>query len=174
VIDLKDHFSLDATGDIESVFLIAKSNCAFVNYKGEDACVAAVTRFHDSRFHGVRLVCRLRKGVTVPGSSQPPPAQPAVNNNTFTARDDASVLHSAEDRDGPASFARKRPRVPERFFIVKSLTVEDLEGSRQSGVWATQTHNEVTLNEAYDVSSLFSWAFLSWPLLTNFYAVVCG
>jgi hypothetical protein len=162
VIDLKDHFSLDATGDIESVFLIAKSNCAFVNYKGEDACVAAVTRFHDSRFHGVRLVCRLRKGVTVPGSSQPPPAQPAVNanNNTaFTAREDASVLHSAEDGGGPESPARKRPRVPERFFIVKSLTVEDLEGSRQSGVWATQTHNEVTLNEAYDVSFLFFWAF---------------
>ncbi|CRG89850.1 hypothetical protein PISL3812_06889 [Talaromyces islandicus] len=142
VIDLKDHFSRDATGDIESVFLIAKSNCAFVNYKSEEACAAAVTRFHDSRFHGVRLVCRLRKGVTVPGS-------PNTNTN-FTAPEDASTLHSAADGDGTANPGQKRPRVPERFFIVKSLTVEDLEGSRQSGVWATQTHNEVTLNEAYE------------------------
>lgn len=159
MIDLKDHFSRDATGDIESVFLIAKSNCAFVNYKSEDACAAAVTRFHDSRFHGVRLVCRLRKGVTVPGSSQPPPAPslPAANSNiNLTVPEDASLLHSATDGDDTASPARKRPRVPERFFIVKSLTVEDLEGSRQSGVWATQTHNEVTLNEAYEVSFLFA------------------
>jgi RNA recognition motif-containing protein len=152
VIDLKDHFSRDATRDIESVFLIAKSNCAFVNYKSEEACAAAVTRFHDSRFHGVRLVCRLRKGVTVPGSSQPPPASSPNPNLNFTAPE-------AADGDGTASPTRKRPRVPERFFIVKSLTVEDLEGSRQSGVWATQTHNEVTLNEAYEVSFVFSHTF---------------
>ena len=33
VIDLKDHFSREATRDIESLFLISKSNCAFVNYR---------------------------------------------------------------------------------------------------------------------------------------------
>src|SRR6201996_5238392 len=62
IIDLKDHFAREATEDIESVFLISKSNCAFVNYKTEASCAAAMTRFHDSRFQGVRLVCRLRRG----------------------------------------------------------------------------------------------------------------
>ncbi|KAF6225948.1 hypothetical protein HO173_012671 [Letharia columbiana] len=61
ISDLKDHFSKDATKDIESVFLISKSNCAFVNYRSEGACAAAMSRFHDSRFQGVRLVCRLRR-----------------------------------------------------------------------------------------------------------------
>ncbi|KAH0394696.1 hypothetical protein KCU89_g11092, partial [Aureobasidium melanogenum] len=52
---LKDHFSREATKDIESLFLISKSNCAFVNYRTEAACAAAMVRFHDSRFQGVRL-----------------------------------------------------------------------------------------------------------------------
>src|SRR3954471_10827909 len=53
VAELKDHFSREATKDIESLFLISKSNCAFVNYRTEGACAAAMQRFHDSRLHGV-------------------------------------------------------------------------------------------------------------------------
>jgi len=40
----------------------------------------------------------------------------------------------------------------DRYFVVKSLTVEDLELSKQSGIWATQTHNETNLNQAFEVS----------------------
>lgn len=38
------------------------------------------------------------------------------------------------------------------FFIVKSLTVEDLELSARNGIWATQAHNEAALNKAYEVN----------------------
>src|SRR3978361_1875901 len=79
IIDLKDHFSRDAIDDIESVFLISKSNCAFVNYKAEASCAAAMTRFHDSRFQGVRLVCRLRRGrASTATPTQTVAQQPAV------------------------------------------------------------------------------------------------
>ena len=47
IVALKDHFSRDATKDIESLFLISKSNCAFVNYRTEASCTAAMHRFHD-------------------------------------------------------------------------------------------------------------------------------
>jgi hypothetical protein len=40
----------------------------------------------------------------------------------------------------------------EKFFVVKSLTVEDLETSVRNGIWATQAHNEAALNTAYEVS----------------------
>lgn len=157
MVDLKDHFSRDATEYIESVFLISKSNCAFVNYKSEDACNAALLRFHDSRFHSVRLVCRLRKGLTVPGSNPNPKISP-------TKGDGESKSLSAEEEQIPSMDAEqsgistpKNPtpltRVPERFFIVKSLMVEDLELSRQSGIWATQSHNEDSLNRAYAVGA---------------------
>lgn len=39
----------------------------------------------------------------------------------------------------------------EKFFVVKSLTVEDLETSVRTGQWATQAHNEEALNKAYKV-----------------------
>jgi hypothetical protein len=39
----------------------------------------------------------------------------------------------------------------DKFFVLKSLTVESLELSVRSRVWATQSHNEATLNKAYQV-----------------------
>lgn len=41
-------------------------------------------------------------------------------------------------------------KVPEKYFIVKSLTAQDLEASVRNGIWATQSHNENSLNKAYD------------------------
>lgn len=46
-------------------------------------------------------------------------------------------------------------KVKERFFVVKSLTVEDLDLSVRNGIWATQAHNEAALNEAYGVCHFF-------------------
>ncbi|KAJ7094233.1 YT521-B-like domain-containing protein [Mycena crocata] len=49
---------------------------------------------------------------------------------------------------------------PQRFFILKSLTRDDLELSVQSGLWATQRHNEGILDRAFrtskDVFLIFS------------------
>ena len=153
IIDLKDHFSRDATEDIESVFLISKSNCAFVNYKTEASCAAAMTRFHDSRFQGVRLVCRLRHGsapaVATPQPIVPQPVAPVVDSGEEATRekedDVADAVLTAE--------AETLQKVKEKFFVVKSLTVEDLERSVVSGIWATQAHNEIGLNAAYQVSA---------------------
>lgn len=149
VMDLKDHFSQEATNDIESVFLISKSNCAFVNYKSASACAMALGRFHDSRFQGVRLVCRLRKGLTVPGSGYTAPSSRRPEENTdFPPNEDMPVSPDVK----PLSSSEENPRSLDRYFIVKSLTVEDLELSKQSGIWATQTHNETILNRAFEVS----------------------
>ena len=50
-------------GGVSSVFLIARSNCAFVNFESESQLEAAIARFHDKpiRFRLPRLVCRVRK-----------------------------------------------------------------------------------------------------------------
>ncbi|EPS31321.1 hypothetical protein PDE_06276 [Penicillium oxalicum 114-2] len=161
VVDLKDHFSQDAVDSIESVFLISKSNCAFVNYKSAAACSAALARFHDSRFQGVRLVCRLRKGFTAPGSGLSIGAAGAgagLNTGVSRAHPEdvprsSTSLEIAPLREpstaGP-QMATAPARILDRYFIVKSLTVEDLELSRYSGIWATQTHNEVNLNHAFE------------------------
>lgn len=150
VIDLKDHFSRDATEQIESVFLISKSNCAFVNYKTDASCAAAMSRFHDSRFQGVRLVCRLRRGST-PSSANTPSAsldsQGQDSKQAPGSLGDSTVPPAVGETEGAAELGTDKTK--EKYFIVKSLTVEDLELSVRNGTWATQAHNEVALNKAY-------------------------
>lgn len=145
LVDLKDHFSRDAINDIESVFLISKSNCAFVNYKTAAACVSAQERFHDSRFQGVRLVCRLRKGFTAPGSG------PRSRADETAANPAGDSSHQEPEAASATPVGENPTRMVSRYFVVKSLTVEDLDLSKQSGIWATQDHNEATLNQAYEV-----------------------
>ena len=174
ILVLKDHFSRNATNDIESLFLISKSNCAFVNYKTESACQAAMNRFHDSRFHGVRLVCRLRRGSSASSQSLTPrvdsfdrsadnsandnlPDDPIRPSSRALANPLAESIESAtvEPDDIPPASAVPGERVPERFFIVKSLTMQDLEASVRDGIWATQSHNEQGLNKAFEVSPYY-------------------
>lgn len=45
----------------------------------------------------------------------------------------------------------KSPKVPATFFILRSLSLQDLELSSLNGIWATQTHKEEALNKAYEV-----------------------
>ncbi|KAF2842955.1 hypothetical protein M501DRAFT_1012337 [Patellaria atrata CBS 101060] len=159
VTDLKDHFSRDATRHIESLFLISKSNCAFVNYRTEESCTAAMHRFHDSRFNGVRLVCRLRRS-SAPSSGVPTgPSSMAGPRAPSTSPQRSPKLQDGEEQpvqksEEPALVDRvKSPpgaKVPEKFFVVKSLTLQDLELSVRNGIWATQSHNEDTLNKAFE------------------------
>lgn len=150
IIDLRDHFFRDASNCIESVFLISKSNCAFVNYKTDEACVEAMTKFHDSRFQGIKLVCRLRRGSIRLGSgtittSSTPQAEESSSDGDPLQQVKTDPGQTKEEKESSSS------KVEDRYFVVKSLTIEDLELSRESGVWATQIHNEDALNQAYKV-----------------------
>jgi hypothetical protein len=155
VVDLKDHFSRDATSDILSVFLISKSNCAFVNYKTEESCSAATTRFHDSRFQGVRLVCRLRRTSFNPATGVPTGPSVAFESPSAVV-EPVPETENALSEPGISTEVKDdvigTPLAKDKFFIVKSLTVEDLELSVRNGVWATQSHNEEALNKAYEVN----------------------
>lgn len=67
--------------------------------------------------------------------------------------DQRSDLRQGADPDQPRTAPGSAPQI-DRFFVLKSLTVEDLELSVQNGVWATQSHNEEALNTAFEVSFL--------------------
>ncbi|CAD6441416.1 4ae0da81-dcda-412f-a481-07960a0d47e7 [Sclerotinia trifoliorum] len=128
------------TVGLESLFLISKSNCAFANFKDEAACVAAQLKIHDSRFQTVRLVSRLRKASLGTPSQNPSP----VSENEKASKE---AVEKQQMPDGESS-----PLSKDKYFVVKSLTVEDLELSVRNGIWATQTHNEEALNEAYQTA----------------------
>ena len=146
--------------ELESLFLISKSNCAFANFRDEATCAAAQQKIHDSKFQTVRLVSRLRRASvgaaavvavpTGPAALNPPinPAlartpSPETDKQPTEAERGTSVAKKEDVEDGVL------PR--DKFFVVKSLTVEDLELSVRNGIWATQAHNEEALNKAYEV-----------------------
>jgi hypothetical protein len=151
---------------LESLFLISKSNCAFANFKDEATCVAAQQQIHDSKFQTVRLVSRLRRssvgtasGAVVPTgpAALAPPMNPALSQ-TPSSEDDYNDKEAEADGvkvDSVAIDGKTTPEDPalprDKFFVVKSLTVEDLELSVRNGIWATQAHNEAVLNKAYEV-----------------------
>ncbi|KAK6361906.1 hypothetical protein TWF730_005614 [Orbilia blumenaviensis] len=149
VTALKDYF---ATAQIESVFLISKSNCAFVNYKTETACNEAMQKFHDSRFQGVRLVCRLRRNSSpgeaeADGNAELSVPAPIQESTDLPSGVESEVVSEVDTPANPTETVTTKAK--ERYFIVKSLTLEDLDTSVSNGIWATQTHNEAALNEAY-------------------------
>ncbi|KAF7364719.1 hypothetical protein MVEN_00341700 [Mycena venus] len=80
------------------------------------------------------------------GPTRPPPRPHAASNSSGShASTNSSLL---------------RQHFPQRYFILKSLTRDDLDLSVQTGVWATQKHNEGILDRAFrtskDVFLIFS------------------
>ncbi|KAK0628132.1 YT521-B-like domain-containing protein [Bombardia bombarda] len=166
LMSLVHHVCKEASG-LESLFLISKSNCAFANFKDEQACTLAQRKLHDSKFQSVRLVSRLRKstvegatGVTAPTgpAASTPPASVAIHEPDITWEVEAGEegtdsstppALSVDDSKTTNTSIDNNPLQKDRFFILKSLTVEDLELSVRTNIWATQSHNEETLNKAF-------------------------
>jgi hypothetical protein len=152
------HVCKEASG-LESLFLISKSNCAFANFKNEELCSSAQAKIHDSRFQTVRLVSRLRRnsagtaaGVSVPtgpAALTPPSTNPIVAHTPSPESETKNKEIFSQSEDARGLDDTSLPK--DKFFIVKSLTVEDLELSVRNGIWATQSHNEGALNKAYEV-----------------------
>ncbi|KAM5356127.1 hypothetical protein ACJ41O_002773 [Fusarium nematophilum] len=156
LMNLVHHVCKETLG-LESLFLISKSNCAFANFKDEESCTAAQQKLHDSKFQSVRLVSRLRKSTVEGAAGVTAPTGPSVAvtttkpdqvpDNTPTQHGTQSpVVESVVVSSGPP---REATSQKDKFFILKSLTVEDLELSVRTGIWATQSHNEDTLNNAF-------------------------
>jgi hypothetical protein len=164
IIALKDHFSRDAWNDIESLCLLSSSSCAFVNYRSEEAVLAAHQRFNGSRFGPVRLLCRVRNGKEQKISSRgspiaaPPGLQLAESAGGAVQEiaDDLAEMTiapesgSVKDAASPVQTLSVPQKSGDRYFIVKSLTLQDLQVSLKNGLWETQPHNRIILDEAFD------------------------
>ncbi|RKF79401.1 putative rna- rbd [Golovinomyces cichoracearum] len=152
IISLVQHVCKETKG-LESLFLISKSNCAFANFKNEEACTAAQQKIHDSRFQTVRLVSRLRRGSSRTNFGTTVPNRPvSTRPGSPTAASISSPSPESNEGANAESEVELTSISVDRFFVVKSLTIEDLELSVSNGIWATQAHNEKILNEAFKKS----------------------
>lgn len=120
-------------------------------------------------------MCRLRRngGTPSPGvptgpaalTSTPPQGQTAVEAINHNREVSSRAEESMRQVDGAT-------KINDKYFVVKSLTLEDLELSARNGVWATQGHNEEALNKAFEVS--FSYLAMLEQLELTHISLVCG
>ncbi|KAG8818501.1 hypothetical protein FRC17_010808, partial [Serendipita sp. 399] len=181
--------SANAAG-VVSVFLISRSNCAFVNYATEEHLRRAVEWYNGKPLRDPqvdprcpKLVCRVRKkgddlkagvggqrGIGIharwvkdtlarrrsglsdqhgeEGQHRPPLVHggPASGSKKSSSGSGSSVSHASTTSSLLATY------FPSRYFIIKSLTQDDVDLSVQTGLWATQMHNQETLDQAYRTS----------------------
>ncbi|GAA5964021.1 hypothetical protein JCM3765_007843 [Sporobolomyces pararoseus] len=191
----KEDIDLDSPG-VESIHLIARSNCAFVNYISNLHLQHAISisnglslRPNDARCKA--LLCRVRKeedeSKTGVGAQrvggihkafvklqrermneseqilrhkiQEEGAEPkSAATKAFEERRQSSSGASVGTTSTTSSFLTKH--FEKRWFIMKSHDEADLKLSVESGLWATQPHNEPVLQQAFrtakDVFLVFS------------------
>ncbi|KAF8260276.1 YT521-B-like domain-containing protein [Lactarius quietus] len=173
-------------GGVSTVFLISRSNCAFVNFDSQAQLEAATARFNGQSIRPddqrcPRLVCRVRRreddlmaGVGAQRGSGMH-IKWVKEQRARVRREQADKVGSPKDMEGHISTCPNLSRspsiastnsdiltryFPQRYFILKSLTQSDLDRSVHKNIWATQRHNEEILDQAYrtseDVFLIFS------------------
>ncbi|KAF9046303.1 YT521-B-like domain-containing protein, partial [Panaeolus papilionaceus] len=170
-----DSSSVAYHSGVISIFLISRSSCAFVNYDTEVTLLAAIGRFNGVPLRGhdprcPRMVCRVRKKdddlkAGVGGQRGMGMHTRWVKQQKEKGRDDEDGHPPEKQSSGSGSFTSSNSSFlvryfPKRYFILKSLSQDDLDLSVERGVWATQKHNEGILDQAYrtskDVFLIFS------------------
>ncbi|KAM0747386.1 hypothetical protein T439DRAFT_383505 [Meredithblackwellia eburnea MCA 4105] len=184
---------------VESVHLIVRSNCAFVNYTSNVHLQHSIQVSHNVSLRPFdprckELVCRVRKkdddtksgvgaqrtggmhksyvralgidpdkdkereksknsldpstAASNPTSPTTPttPHDPHRNSTTSTL---ASTSTGGTGGTGSTTSSFLSKYFPKRYFVLKSHDEEDLKLSVESGLWATQSHNEPVLDQAF-------------------------
>lgn len=87
----------------------------------------------------------------IPSALTPKPqrANVSYSSQQRPSIDSSSVGSGSISVGSTNSSLFRHPAFKERFFILKSLRVEDLDQSVKDGTWATQAHNEAVLDQAF-------------------------
>lgn len=132
---LLDLRTLFGTPDLQSIYLIQRTGCAFVNYnskEGLDMGLQAV-RTRGGKLHDHEILVKAQ----------------------VTEEEETSTTSSADSQipnyGSPPSNHLSETR-PVRYFICKSLLVDDLELAKKTGQWSTQLRNKDRFNEAFNTS----------------------
>ncbi|SCV73425.1 BQ2448_7351 [Microbotryum intermedium] len=159
---------------VESIHLIARSNCAFVNYTSEFLMQQAITRSNgvSLRANDRRckpLVCRRRMREDDAKSGVGAQRGAGLHLSYIAAQtlDSGKMRHkttnesqafdeetgnSSGDSTASTTSSFFLEHFPKRFFVLKAKKSEHLEESIRSGFWSTQGHNEDVLDQAFRTS----------------------
>ncbi|CAK5270622.1 unnamed protein product [Mycena citricolor] len=151
------------THGVHSVFLISRSNCAFVNYDSDAQLRAAVARFDGTTLRPastLKLVCRVRNEEDNLRAGVGGQRGMGLHRQWIEEQRGDSGMSSSTEGSQSTSSSMLQAHFPHRYFILKALSQDDLDTSVQTGSWTTQKHNEGVLVQAFrtakDVFIFFS------------------
>ncbi|ORY84676.1 YT521-B-like domain-domain-containing protein [Leucosporidium creatinivorum] len=174
---LDDKSPLESVTGIESLHLIARSNCAFVNFISNEHLQHAIAHsnglpLRPSDRKCKPLVCRVRmreddakSGVGAQrGGGLHKAYVKALQAEKAALEGLASRTRSPSPSGSSTSSTTSdlfAEHFPKRYFILKAHDVFSLEESIRTGLWSTQGHNEAVLDQAYRTSSEGVYIFFS-------------
>ncbi|KAF7303908.1 YTH domain-containing protein 1 [Mycena indigotica] len=155
--ELRAFFCRGCDVTIVSIRTIPHTKCAFINFSTEDQRQSAIARFNgvSLRRMGPPLVCRARDGSEREHTGVWAQRGKGMHQRWIEKHTGAKLMKektsSSESiqSDSSTSSSLLAEFFPERYFILKSLSQDDLDASVQRGIWATQPHNEDTLDLAF-------------------------
>lgn len=173
----KPEFQTDNAAGILSIFIIARSSCAFVNYASQAQLDSACAYFHGRPLRikpsCPRLVCRPRKLEDAEYAGVAAQRGKGVHTNWFreqrklekereiaegmspkSLEQQERVVSVAEEQDERSfsstnSSLLRHPYFSTRYFILKSRSQDALVSALRTNTWSTQPHNEPVLDQAF-------------------------
>ncbi|KAL7747550.1 THO2 plays a role in transcriptional elongation [Sorochytrium milnesiophthora] len=95
------------------------------------------------------------KGVAIPPATYTPLyTQPYSPMSIASSLGGPASVYPAPNIQPQAPVARQPQKIHSRYFVMKSVSAEDMDFSMRHGVWATQLHLEALLDNAYRPSTV--------------------
>ncbi|KAG9779076.1 MFS general substrate transporter, partial [Aureobasidium melanogenum] len=159
VMSLRDYFSEAAGQDLLSISYNPDAKYAFVNFSTESARLRAIEHAASQLFEGRRLDCRIRQDAT---------SRSTKVNYGLKQMDKRSIAISCEHPNDPLQDAEQLSHFPEadrsqfgkeKYFIIKSGSLDALSQSLESGQWFIPNRHVKRLNHAFQTAERVYFIF---------------
>ncbi|KIW90054.1 uncharacterized protein Z519_09485 [Cladophialophora bantiana CBS 173.52] len=155
-MSLRDYFSEPSPWDLLSVSYNPDARYAFVNFSSESARLSAIRQAASRLFDGRRLDCRIRQG----SMSRSTKVNYGLNNirgplnrSSSICCDRAKSLWGKVEEFSHFPEADRSSWGMEKYFIIKSFSLEALYQSLETGRWHVPKRHIERLNHAFQTAS---------------------
>ncbi|KIW34673.1 hypothetical protein, variant 1 [Cladophialophora immunda] len=158
IMSLRDYFSEPSPWDLLSVSYNPDARYAFVNFSAESARLSAIRQAASRLFEGRRLDCRIRHE----SRGRSTKVNYGLNNNGNKGLhsrsgpiccDRAKSLRSKVEEFAHFPEAERSSWGKEKYFILKSFSLEALYQSLETGRWHVPKRHVERLNHAFQTAS---------------------
>ncbi|EXJ68470.1 uncharacterized protein A1O5_08263 [Cladophialophora psammophila CBS 110553] len=156
IMSLRHYFSEPSPLDLLSISYNPDARYSFVNFSSESARLSAIKQAASRLFDGRRLDCRIRQG----SMSRSTKVNYGLNNNRGPLNRSSSICcDRAKSLWGKVEEFSHFPEADrsswgkEKYFIIKSFSLEALYQSLETGRWHVPKRHIERLNHAFQTAS---------------------